>query len=83
MVVAEVVNDKTGEVTEAKVTELATEAQLRAIGAMLGKLQVKDRDARHAYVSEIIGRDIFDSKELTKAEASKTIETLKPLCDNQ
>lgn len=82
-VVAEIVNEKTGEVTEAKVTELATEAQLRAIGAMLGKLEVKDRDARHAYVSEIIGRDIFDSKELTKAEASKTIEHLKPLCDGQ
>jgi phage recombination protein Bet len=72
----------TGEVVEeAKEEAKATDPQLRAIGAMLGKLGVKDRDARHAYVSELIKRDIFDSHELTKAEAHSVIETLKPLCD--
>lgn len=74
----------TGEILDGEKKEepKATDAQLRAIGAMLGKLGVKDRDARHAYVSEIIRRDVFDSKELTKAEAHAIIDYLKPLCDN-
>jgi phage recombination protein Bet len=69
----------TGEVVDGE--PKASDPQLRAIGAMLGKLGVKDRDARHAYVSEILKRDVFDSKELTKAEAHTVIDFLKPLCD--
>jgi phage recombination protein Bet len=79
----EVVDTRTGEVAPAQTEAPASDPQLRAIGAMLGKLGVKDRDARHAYVSEIISRDIFDGKDLTKVEASKVIEYLKPLCDGQ
>lgn len=69
----------TGEMIEAE--PLATEPQLKAIAAMLGKIGIKEREERHAKVAEIIGRELADSHDLTKSEASKVIETLQPLCD--
>ena len=59
----------------------ASDAQLRAIAAMLSKGSIKDRDVRHQVVSKIIGRYVADSHEITKAEAHRVIETIKPLAE--
>lgn len=69
----------TGEVIED--APAATEPQLKAIGAMLGKLGIREREERHAKVSEILGREVTDGHDLTKAEAHAVIDHLKPLCD--
>lgn len=76
------VDTETGEIIEAEPTEdMASKAQLGAIAAMLAKLGHRDRDARHAEVTKLIGREITDGTELTKAEAHSVIDQLKPLCD--
>lgn len=75
----QVVDEATGEV-EAE-SDLATQAQVKAIAAMLTKTGRKDADARHTYVTNLVGRTVGSSSELTKAEASQVIETLKPECD--
>jgi hypothetical protein len=60
-----------------RVEELRSEAQSKALHAGLTALKITDRDAALAYVSQIIGRDIESTRELTKAEASKAIDSIK------
>ena len=78
-----VVDASTGEVVDAAqgAAGQATDAQLRAIAAMLRKIGKTERDERHAYIANIIARDIDDSHSLTKQEAHQVIDQLKPLCD--
>ncbi|MEN2994396.1 MAG: ERF family protein [Thermodesulfovibrio sp.] len=64
-------NTEEKEITE---EEKATEKQLNAIFALLKN---KTREERLQIVSSILGREITTSKELTKKEASKIIDTLK------
>lgn len=73
------VDTVTGEVVETE--PQASKAQLGAIAAMLSKLGHRDRDARHAEVGKLLGKEITDGGDLTKAEAHQVIEQLKPLCD--
>lgn len=75
------VDTETGEIVEADTEPQASKAQLGAIAAMLAKLGHRDRDARHAEVGKILGKEITDGTEITKAEAHQVIEQLKPLCD--
>lgn len=55
---------------------LRTEAQSRALHAGLGALQITDRGAGLAYISQLIGRDIESTRELTRTEASKAIDLM-------
>lgn len=57
----------------------ATEAQLKAIAAMLTKLGMTDRDQRLLYISELLGIEppITTMKELTKDQAASLIEGLQ------
>lgn len=57
--------------------ELINEAQLKKLLAGCTERGLTDRDTRLAFVSNIVGRDIGTSKELTKAEASKVIDRLE------
>lgn len=77
------VEPETGEVIEAEVVDepLATDAQLKAIAAMLSKCGVRDRDHRHQISSRIIGREVEDAHDITKAEAHSILDVLKPLAD--
>jgi hypothetical protein len=56
---------------------LRTEAQSTALHAGLTALGIKDRDEGLAYISQLVGRDVFSTKDLTKAEASTAIEAIK------
>jgi hypothetical protein len=56
---------------------LRTEAQSTALHAGLTALGIKDRDEGLAYISQLVGRDVFSTKDLTKAEASVAIEAIK------
>ena len=60
---------------------LRTEAQSKALHAGLNALQITDRDAGLAYISQLIGRDIDSTKELTRVEASKAIDLMKAAQD--
>ena len=55
--------------------EVASRAQVQKL-AILMKEQITERDDRLAYVASIIGREVASSNELTKAEASRVIESL-------
>jgi hypothetical protein len=57
--------------------ELITDAQVRLVKTLFTKIGMKDRDAQHAYMKEIIEREITTSKELTKHEASMCIDRLQ------
>ena len=65
--------------SESETGELITDAQMRALRATLADLSLTDRDEILAQVGGIIGRQIASSKDLTKREASKVIDTLKAL----
>jgi hypothetical protein len=55
---------------------LITGPQLAKLNILLTEAGIKDRDEKLQRVSQIVGRQIGSSKELTKAEASKVIEAL-------
>lgn len=55
----------------------ASEAQLKAIHAMLTRMGVKDREQGLSIISAAAKRPVGTSKELTRAEASMVIEALK------
>lgn len=54
-----------------------TKAQSAALHAAFKGTGIDDREVRLAYCRMVIGRDITTSNELTKAEASKTLEALR------
>jgi len=53
-----------------------TSAQSKKLHASFNELGVTDRDQRLAYAAQIVGRELASSKDLTKDEASKVIESL-------
>lgn len=80
-----IVVEETGGVIEAEIIEeaagpaVASPAQLKAIATILGKCGVKERDERHDVILALIGHQLADAHDLTKAEAHKVIETIMPL----
>lgn len=56
---------------------LRSEAQSKAIHAGLTALNIKDRDAGLAFISQIVGAEIASTKDLSKAQASRVIEYIK------
>lgn len=58
--------------------KMASSAQHKFIEKLLGAegIEADDREARHAKVSEIVGRQVTSLNELTSRDASKVIDTL-------
>lgn len=54
-----------------------TDAQSRKLHALLREAGITVRETGLAYISQIIGRDIESSKELSKAEASAAIDQIE------
>ena len=53
-----------------------SKAQLGKIGALMGELEIRERDEALGYVASVIGRQVSSRNDLTKGEASKVIEAL-------
>lgn len=73
------VDETTGEVTDAEIVEddaKPTQAQMRRLHATFTDAGVA-KDARHAYASMLIGREITSANELTAPEVSRLIDALK------
>ena len=62
----------------------ATEAQIRAIHALLGKLELKDEFIKHEKVSKLIGMEtvISSMSKLSKGQASTAIKALQTEAGN-
>lgn len=86
----EPVDTETGEIVEAVLVEesvaepeprssLVTTAQLTKLGVVFNANGIHVRDERLAYVSDIVGRPVTSSKELSKDEASRIIDGLEAL----
>jgi hypothetical protein len=56
---------------------LITDKQLTKLAICLNENGIVDRDARHAYIVHLIGRDLTSSKELTAKEAGAVIDALE------
>jgi hypothetical protein len=56
---------------------LRSEAQSKAVHAGMTALNIRDREAGLAFISQIINREVPSTKELTCAEASRVIEYIK------
>lgn len=54
-----------------------SQAQQRMMHALFKQVDLEDRDARLAYVSNVVGRDVASSNELTPAETTKLLDKLK------
>lgn len=86
------VDYETGEIVEvepvaAPIAEPAqtggvTPAQLKMLGALFTKCDVRDHDAMHVIASRMLQADIASLHELTKKQASQVIDVLKPLADS-
>jgi len=50
--------------------------QLKKMHALFGELNITERDARLLYASDVVGRALTSSNELSRREASKVIEAL-------
>jgi hypothetical protein len=59
------------------VDDFITESQSKRLHVLLGKADVRDRDQKLALVSEIVGRDIASTGELTKAEAKQVMDSVE------
>ena len=59
------------------VGDVMSEKQMGMIGALFGKLGMKDQAMQLAYASDVIERPIADAKQLTMHEASRVITYLK------
>lgn len=60
--------------------ELASQKQLGMIASLFKDRNFPDdRDVRHEWVADVVGRKFESTRELTKKEASKTIEALMAL----
>jgi len=68
---AEIVEDE-----PAPVGDPITEGQLKALHAALNAMGIKDRDTGLTMLGRMVGRQIASTKELTKAEAHKLIDSL-------
>ena len=72
-------------VVEAEVEPaMVTKAQLAALHASLGDIGITEREDGLTYVSEVIGRTIASTKDLTRDEASRVIDhahTVEPLTE--
>ena len=55
---------------------IASEAQIKKMGAQMRELGMSDRDIALAYVKDLIGREIESRSDLTREEASKVIDAL-------
>lgn len=77
---------ETGEIVEIEPepapSNEATKAQLTAIAAMLNKCGIKESGERHGIASKILNREITDGHQLSKSDAHKIIEQIKPLADS-
>ena len=62
---------------EQEPVELITPAQLKKLAIQLREAGFDTRETAHGYVSTVIERAISSSKELTKDEASKVIDSLE------
>lgn len=58
--------------------EPITAPQLKKLSILLREAGFTDRETKHAFVTEAIGRQIGSAKELTKDEASRVIDILEP-----
>jgi len=56
--------------------ETITDAQLKKLHTSFTEAGIKDRDKRLTYVANILGVEVASSKDLTKAQAHKIIESL-------
>jgi len=72
---AEIIPDP-GPESAAPAEGLRSEAQSKALFAMLGEHGVKDRDDVFQVIALVVDRPIESTKELTKAEASKLLDEL-------
>lgn len=63
--------------TDAAVADGITDAQLKKLHAATNDHGLTDRDTRLAFLSNLVGRDITTSKELTRQEASLVIDRLE------
>ena len=55
----------------------ASEKQVKMIGALMGKLHIKDRDLALQYVADVIGHEVASRNDLTAREASAVIDALQ------
>lgn len=54
-----------------------TDAQVKKMATVMGKVGLNDRDSALAYVADVIGRTVQSRNDLTKDEASKVIDALE------
>jgi hypothetical protein len=54
-----------------------TDAQSKMLHASFNELGITERDQRLGYCTNLLGRDVESSKELSKAEASRVIDALQ------
>lgn len=67
--------DQSAQVVEAEVEPaMVTKAQLAALHASLSDIGITDREDGLTYVSEVVGRTIASTKDLTRDEASRVID---------
>lgn len=57
--------------------DVISAAQLKKLHATMGDHGLSDRDTGLAYISNLLGRDVTTSKDLSKAEASRIIDLLE------
>lgn len=65
-----------GQLAPANASGKASVAQTRLIAILCSELGI-GRDERHAHISQMIGRQIKSTKQLTVSEASSVIEKMK------
>ena len=56
-----------------------TNPQMKKLHVLLPQKGYSERDAALAYLSDVVGRDLTSSKELTKAEAMRAIDDLESM----
>lgn len=61
---------------------LITSSQSKMLHALLNENEMGDRATGLAYIAHVVGHDVETSKALTKAEASRVIDSLKPQAES-
>lgn len=80
---AEMVEDPEPAAEREPAVPAATKAQLTALHTLLTKLDITDRDAGLEVISNLAGRAVESSKDLTKTEATMLIDALKHDVDDR